>query len=379
VALTASRAVRAALALAATAVVAAAVLILATHGDNTQADAAAGPTGATGPTSTAPLPATKLTRLPHATLVNGTTPIIIRLNGTPSATTTRPWFSPHVNGTWTNADNLEIFTPASTMLPCQSYTLVIPANTVADGHSRLGKQRHVPLSVSCGSVRGLQIALARLDYLPYHLHPDVGHVQPRDRESRQIAASQAFDPPSGRLISEAHDAPPVNYGDRSDPTTTGALEVFQADHNIPATGTVNTRTWESLLAAEADDRRSPEPYTWVTVTETIPETLEVHRGHHVALSSPANTGVPGAETAQGVFPIFSRFVSTTMTGTNPDGSHYSDPGVPWVNYFNGGDAVHGFPRGSYGSPQSNGCVELPISTAAEVYPMLRIGDIVWVQ
>jgi lipoprotein-anchoring transpeptidase ErfK/SrfK len=65
-----------------------------------------------------------------------------------------------------------------------------------------------------------------------------------------------------------------------------------------------------------------------------------------------------------------------MVGTNPDGTHYNDPGVPWVNYFNGGDAVHGFERGSYGSPQSNGCVELPISTAHDVYRLLSIGDIV---
>jgi lipoprotein-anchoring transpeptidase ErfK/SrfK len=112
------------------------------------------------------------------------------------------------------------------------------------------------------------------------------------------------------------------------------------------------------------------------VSESIPETLEVHKGSHVVLTTPANTGVAGAETAQGIFPIFSRFTSTTMTGTNPDGSKYSDPGVPWVNYFNGGDAVHGFPRGSYGTPQSNGCVELPIGTAQTVYGMLAIGDIV---
>ncbi len=64
----------------------------------------------------------------------------------------------------------------------------------------------------------------------------------------------------------------------------------------------------------------------------------------MVISTPANTGVAGAETERGTFPIYARYVSTTMTGTNPDGSHYSDPGVPWVNYFNGGDAVHGFPR-----------------------------------
>jgi hypothetical protein len=370
---TAARATRIGLALAATAVIAAAVFILATHTGGTQADAAATPSGTTGPAAPAPLPPTRLTRLPHGTITNGTSPVIVRLSGTPSATTTRPWFAPHVNGTWTTVGNLEIFTPASGLLPCRSYTMTIPANTIADGHSRLGRQRQIPLNVGCASVRGLQVALARLDYLPYHLHPDVGHVQPRGREARVVAAAQAFDPPAGRLIAEAVDAPPVNFGDSSDPATTGALEIFQADHRIPVTGKQDTRTWESLLAAEADDRRSPEPYTWITVTETIPETLELHRGHHVAFSSPANTGVPGAETAQGVFPIFSRFVSTTMTGTNPDGSHYSDPGVPWVNYFNGGDAVHGFPRGSYGSPQSNGCVELPIPAAEHIYPMLRIG------
>ena len=114
----------------------------------------------------------------------------------------------------------------------------------------------------------------------------------------------------------------------------------------------------------------------MTVTESLPETLEVHRDDHVVFSTPANTGVPGAETAQGIFPIYSRFVSTTMTGTDVDGTKYTVPDVPWVNYFNGGDAVHGYPRASYGFPQSNGCVELPIEAAAQVYPMLKIGDIV---
>ena len=41
-----------------------------------------------------------------------------------------------------------------------------------------------------------------------------------------------------------------------------------------------------------------------------------------------------------------------MSGTNPDGSHYIDPGIPDVSYFNGGDALHGFIRASYGFPQS---------------------------
>ena len=136
-------------------------------------------------------------------------------------------------------------------------------------------------------------------------------------------------------------------------------------------GSPEPSTWASLLAAETLGHGDPQPYTFVTVSESIPETLEVHRGSHVVLSTPANTGVAGATTEQGTFPIYARYTSTTMTGTNPDGSKYSDPGVPWVNYFNGGDAVHGFPRASYGTPQSNGCVELPIGTAASRLPAAR--------
>ena len=376
-----SRVARVGLAVAAVAVAAAAVLILVAHGGTSQLGAGqASAATATSTTTAAPaLPATRLTKLPHRTIINGTSPLVVRLSGIPTATTPRPWLSPQVNGTWATVNDEEVFTPASGLLPCQSYSLTIPANTIATGHSRLGRHRIISLQVSCPPVRGLQDALARLDYIPYHLHPLYGPAEHRGAETRSQALAEAYDPPHGHLVAEVRDAPPSTYGNGADPVTIGGLEVFQADHNIPATGVPDTRTWESLFAAESKDRRDPHPYTWVSVTESIPETLEVHKGSHVVLTSPANTGVPGATTAQGVFPIFERFVSTTMTGTNPDGSHYSDPGVPWVNYFNGGDAVHGFPRGSYGYPQSDGCVELPISTAAEVYPLLRIGDIVWVQ
>ena len=68
-----------------------------------------------------------------------------------------------------------------------------------------------------------------------------------------------------------------------------------------------------------------------------------------------------------------------MTGEDVDGEKYKVEDVPWVNYFNGGDAVHGYPRESYGFPQSNGCVELPIEAAHHIFPMLAIGDIVWVR
>jgi hypothetical protein len=65
-----------------------------------------------------------------------------------------------------------------------------------------------------------------------------------------------------------------------------------------------------------------------------------------------------------------------MSGFNPDGSYYSDPDIPWVAYFNGGDAVHGFLRYSYGFPQSLGCVELPYPHAQVVFQYDQIGTLV---
>jgi lipoprotein-anchoring transpeptidase ErfK/SrfK len=91
-----------------------------------------------------------------------------------------------------------------------------------------------------------------------------------------------------------------------------------------------------------------------------------------------NTGISSAPTVTGTFPTFTHLRVTTMSGTNPDGSHYSDPGIPYTSYFNGGDALHGFIRASYGSPQSLGCVEMPFSEAGRVFQYTPIGTLVHV-
>jgi hypothetical protein len=331
----------------------------------------------TPPVTTPPKPAarTQLTGLPSAEIADGTTQLVVRLSAAPAPNSPAPLLSPNVAGTWKSVGDSETFTPKSTLEPCSSYTLTVWAGTDALGHPPLGRAHRQILDVACPSLRGLQQALARLRYLPYTVDAAHGRNSGARAESRGSAAHYAFDPPTARLAANESDAPGLAYGSL-DPTTRGALIVYQSDHGLAATGAPDGSTWASLLAAETLGHVDPTPYTFVTVSESSPETLEVHRGGRVVISTPANTGVAGAETERGTFPIYARYVSTTMTGTNPDGSHYSDPGVPWVNYFNGGDAVHGFPRASYGFPQSNGCVELPIGTAGQVYPLLAIGDIV---
>jgi peptidoglycan hydrolase-like protein with peptidoglycan-binding domain len=323
----------------------------------------------------APLPATHVVALPPRKITNATKPLSVVLSAPVAPGSPPPTLRPAVAGTWAAVGNAEVFTPVSTLEPCSTYTLTVWANTLASGHSHLGHRKTLGLQVACPPVAGLQQALARLGYLGASFRPQYAVQIPPGPETRREAAVHAFHPPRGRLASDPSSAPQVEMG-HLDEVTKGALTVYQSDRDLQPTGEPDYATWASLLSSEVANRRDPKPYTWVSVTESLPETLEVHRGDHVAFSTPANTGVPGAETAQGTFPIFSRFVSTTMSGTDVDGTKYVVPDVPWVNYFNGGDAVHGYPRASYGFPQSNGCVELPIEAAHTVFGMLSLGDIV---
>jgi hypothetical protein len=322
-----------------------------------------------------PMPATQLAALPARKVVNGTTPLAVSLTAPVSPTSPPPSLTPKVAGSWSISGDSEVFTPASTLQPCTHYALTVWARTSSIAHTELGRKQTIGLTVACPSLTALQQGLARLGYLGVKFHPRYTVHIAAGAETRREAAEHAFHPPRGALVPDPSSAPPVKTGEL-DATTRGAIEVYQADRGLEVTGEPNSATWAKLLYDETNYRRDPVSYTWVSVSESLPETLEVHRGDRVVFSTPANTGVPGAETEQGIFPIYARYISTTMSGTDVDGTKYNVPDVPWVNYFNGGDAVHGYPRESYGFPQSNGCVELPIEAAHTVFGMLAIGDIV---
>jgi hypothetical protein len=342
------------------------------------ASGASGSSGSSGASGTTGSARTRLLKAPPATVVNGVNGVEVELNGAPDPTGPTPALHPSVAGTWSIVGDYEKFTPATTLAPCGSYVLALSARTRVSGDKSLGKRLAFPFSVDCPSVTALQEALARLNYLPYKLESFSG-LNLNVPLTTALAAQRAYALPRGYLRGEYRDVPPLKVG-TMDPTTTGALEIWDQDHDVAPGTAPNAALWRILLIEEAHNYKNPRPYTWVTVTEqTKPEWLEVHENNRVVIKSLANTGVPGATTQTGDFPIYVRYVTTTMKGTNVDGTKYDDPGIPWVNYFNGGDAVHGYPRGSYGFPQSNGCVELPIPTAARVYTQLAVGDMVDVQ
>jgi hypothetical protein len=149
------------------------------------------------------------------------------------------------------------------------------------------------------------------------------------------------------------------------------------DHFLNDMG-LNTKTdISSLLESEYKNHwQSPKPFVWVLVNQKPPERLKVWQNGSWIIESNCNTGINHL-TPDGNFMIYSRYKYFTMSGVFPlNDQHYFDSDVPYVNFFDGGDAIHGFPRYSYGYPQSAGCVELPVKTAKEIFPYLYVGTVV---
>jgi hypothetical protein len=138
---------------------------------------------------------------------------------------------------------------------------------------------------------------------------------------------------------------------------------------------VDQHFWQALFRAAAAGQRNANGYSYAIASKALPETLTIWHNGRVVFRSLANTGIPVSPTVDGTFPVYLRLRYQIMRGTNPDGSSYADP-VSFVSYFNGGDAVHYFPRGSYGFQQSLGCVELPYNSAEQAYPYLTYGSLV---
>jgi peptidoglycan hydrolase-like protein with peptidoglycan-binding domain len=280
-----------------------------------------------------------------------------------------PKLSPAMAGHWTRSGTTATFTPAHAYPPSTKITVMARR---AKGTGRLSVFHG---TTPTGKLLRAQQILARLHYLPLTTAANTP-------TSAAAEASAVFAPPHGSFSWRYGNTPsglksgfsPGKYGE----VTRGALIAFQHQAGLTMDGALGPQTWKSLEKADLAGKTDPQPYSYVSASLYLPQSLSVWVAGKTVLSSPVNGGVASAPTPLGTFPVYERLTSTTMSGTNPDGSHYSDPGVPWVNYFSGGSAVHGFPRASYGSPQSVGCLELPIPTAERVFGLINYGTLVTV-
>ncbi len=326
------------------------------------------------PTTTVPLPSVvSISPGPGSTGVASDSPVTVVLSRPPAPGAPVPTLTPEIPGQWSVNGTTLTFIPTGRYQPWSKEEVTVPAGLAAPDT--------VSFSVEGVSVLRSEQLLAELGYLPVGFTTSTG-LPGLDSEPT-VAASVSPTPVPGTFSWRFSNIPSSLSSlwapGQDNVVVQGAVMHFESDYGLTDDGIVGPTVWKALTQAVAARQSDASPYDYLVVSESVPEQLNVWREGQFIYNTPVNTGVPGAATAEGTFPVYSRFLTTTMTGTDPDGTQYVAPNVPWVAYFNGGDAVHGYPRASYGWPQSNGCVELPISNAQVVWNMDPIGTLVTVE
>ena len=355
--------------------------------------ATASPTPTASPTTTpapAALEVVSVTPSRNAGNVWPGSAVKVSFSAALAADTPHPKLSPSVPGSWKVAGATTlVFKPAGHLPLWAIVKLTISAGSTgvraADGGTLVKPYASSFTVGGAGSVERLQQLLAELGYLPLRFHPVGSTPSSASALSREPGNPDLVSttPLKGSFTWRWSGIPrymvPLWKKGQYTTLVKGAVMAFESGHGMSADGTAGRKVWLALLGAVAAHKAHKGHYDYVLVDSSgRPQTLSVWQDGKVIYRTPANTGIYSRPTAKGTFPVYVRYRTTTMSGTNPDGSHYNDPGIPYVAYFNGGDAVHGFLRGSYGSPQSLGCVELSFSSAAVVYRYDPIGTLVTV-
>ena len=334
------------------------------------------PRSTTGPASP-PAPLHVVATSPSTTSP-GTTPIVVSFDEPIAADGPLPQITPDTPGRWSRPSATTLrFDPDVPFVPGSSVGVDVPAGTRSADGAELPDDVRTTFQIAPGSLLRLQQLLAELKYLP--LSFTATGPEPNTPAAQ---GAMAFDPPDGsfafRFASIPQPLAQLWSPGRATALTKGAVMAFEHVHHLTVDGLAGPAVWTALLHDAVSGSVDPQPYSWAWTTMTRPETLHIWQDGKFVLTAKANTGIPAAPTPTGSWPVYARYRTQTMQGTNPDGSHYRDPGVPYISYFNGGDAIHGFNRASYGSPQSLGCIELPYDVAATVWQLIDCGTVVTV-
>jgi peptidoglycan hydrolase-like protein with peptidoglycan-binding domain len=333
-------------------------------------------TNASATPTAPPVPLTVVSTAPTGTGVAGGSTIAVHFSTDLAPGSPMPTLTPAVAGTWSvlSASLLQ-YQATGPLVPGVTETITVPGGPtgVMGAHGQhLAASVSSAFTVAQGSTLRLQQLLAELGYLPVNFTPAAPVTSPTQEGNDQVGSF------TWRWAGQPASLTSLWTPGTNNVITQGAVMNFEAQHNLTADGVAGPQVWADLLTAVQTGQGDALPYGYVLVSQNLPETATVYQNGVETYQTAANTGVAAAPTEPGTWPVFEHLTVTTMSGTNPDGSKYVDPGIPWVSYFHGGDALHGFVRASYGTPQSDGCVEMPIANAAVVFPQTPLGTLVTV-
>jgi lipoprotein-anchoring transpeptidase ErfK/SrfK len=289
-----------------------------------------------------------------------------------------PTLSPAIAGTWVQSSATTLsYDLDSPLIPASQEVVTVPGGSSGvrgtDG-AALSSSHSLTFDVAAGDTLRLQQLLAELNYLP------VGFSATGAPPSRADLAEDQTGTFAWRWPGLPTELTSQWAQGTENMITKSAVEAFETQNNLGVDGIAGPAVWTALINDVINDKTDATPYVYVLVNKVEPENLTLwNNGVAQYAGVPVNTGAPGADTTDGTYAVFEHVRYSDMKGTNPDGSTYNDPNVPYASYFDGGDALHGFIRASYGSPQSNGCVEMSYADAALVWPLTPIGTLVTVE
>jgi peptidoglycan hydrolase-like protein with peptidoglycan-binding domain len=333
-------------------------------------------------TTATTLPALRVLRVDPADNAQGVgfrAPLTVTYNRAPGMAL--PTITPNTAGQWVETGAQVAFHPSGDWAMGTTYRISVP---VGAGMSP-SRTTVVKFTTRVPSVLTLQQYLAMLGYLPLRFTPS-GDAPNR----RAVLEDEPTNPgllpvvPVAGTFSWAYSGVPGSLSAQWQPgqpnmVTMAAVMQFEMAQGLSPDGDAGPVVWKALLKAVAKRETDPYPYNYIIVSETDPETLYVWQDGQFVYNTLVNTGVPGAWTPQGTWPVDYKQNPNLMKGCDINGSCYS-VWVAYASYFlpSVGDAIHAYPRYGYGYPQSNGCVEVEPSQGATVYSYDPVGTLVTV-
>ena len=196
--------------------------------------------------------------------------------------------------------------------------------------------RTLSWQVPRGSLLRMKQMLADLGYLPLSWQPSGEPV--RLTASAQVRA--AVDPPAGSFTWRYGKTPGAlkalwSSENERPVIVRGAIMAFESKHGMTTDGFPSMSVFRALLRDELAGRHAQGGYSYVYVTETLPETLTLWHDCGQHPRTLVNTGGPGSRLSltSAPFPVWYLHLWPRRRCTDESRRpHYAnDPGGPWVN------------------------------------------------
>lgn len=267
--------------------------------------------------------------------------------------------------------------------PTTGFNLTVPA---ADFQARLKSITDQPVTLAVGPYsekldgsfvkNWLQIT-ANSDKSEYYIHVN----EPKIGSSLISEAKQYERTPVNQLTVSEDGTSRVVVGGQdgrslSDPNSLKTQAHSVAKNVLAGKGL----SFNTPLKTQAFQAVTPVKFDKLIVVNVTVKKMWLFQNGKQVKSYLVSAGKPTTPTPIGEFHVYAKFASQDMRGLNTDGTEYFQPHVYWVNYFTGGNAIHGVywhPLSWFGAiNSSHGCVGIPDDEAEWVYNWTPIGTTV---